>query len=319
MLRGLTTYPRLFKTGLLLLGLMGAASLLAVACGGEAVEPTAAPAPTTAPAAPAPTTAPAATATAKPAATTAPAATATAKPAATVAATTAPTATARPAATTAPAATKAPVATATSAAAGPTAAPAGSQYGGTLNFAYFRAPTPPDGYQSSGGFEGFFIWTNNESVLGRGVGSTVNTNESLATKWEVLDDGLRIRLHVRKGVQFQGGLGEMTTEDVAWSFNRWFEQGAAGCGGCASAMRAVKSVAAVDKDVVDISMTRLDANYIIKLTGREAIVHSKKHWTAIGGADAHKSKPIGTGAYKLTEWQPGTVIKYERHYDWWQG
>jgi ABC-type transport system substrate-binding protein len=271
------------------------AGLLA-ACGGE--EAAAPPAPTAKPAAPA-----------APAATAAPAAPA------------APAATAKPAPTAPPAVTAAPVATATAAPvpSGPTPAPAGSQYGGTLNFAYFRAPTPPDGYQSSGGFEGFFIYTNNDSILGRGVGTTVNVAESLATSWEVLDNGLRVRLRVRKGVQFQGGLGEMTTEDVAWSFNRWFEPGAAGCGGCSGVMRAVKKVEVVDKDIVDISMSRLDANIIIKLTGREAIIHSKKHWTAIGGADAHKSKAIGTGPYKLVEWQPGTSIKYERHNDWWGG
>jgi len=303
MLRAALRPLRSTALAVIVVGLLGGAVLITAACGSEEPAPTATKAPAVAP-----TTAPAATATAVPA-TKAPAATATAVPA-----TKAPAATA-----TAVPATKAPVATAAPDPAAPKYPPAGGQYGGTLNMAYFRAPTPPDGYQSEGGFEGFFLWINNEALLGRGPGTSVSLAESLATRWEVLDEGLRVRLTIRKGVQFQGGLGLMTPQDVAWSFNRWLEPGAAGCPGCASAMRSVKKIEVAGNDFVDLALDRIDASIIVKLTERNAVIHSQKHWTAIGGADAHKSKPIGTGPYKLTEWQPGTVIKYERHNEWWQG
>jgi ABC-type transport system substrate-binding protein len=39
----------------------------------------------------------------------------------------------------------------------------------------------------------------------------------LATSWEVLDDGLRYRFHLRPGVRFHDGR-ELTAEDVVWTF-----------------------------------------------------------------------------------------------------
>ena len=226
-------------------------------------------------------------------------------------------ATSTPPATLRPGST-APAATATAVRATSTAAPADDRFGGVLNFAYFRAPTSPDGYQSSGGFENFFIWSNNEPIISMDTGGGYDQAASLASSFEILDNGLRVRLHIRSGVQFQGGLGELTATDVAWSLNRWFEEGAAGCRWCPSTFSKVTAVKEIDPTTVDLIMDSLDANIIVKLMGRETIIHSKKHWEAIG-QDAHKSQGIGTGPYKLTDWQPGTSISYVRHDDWWQG
>ncbi len=229
-----------------------------------------------------------------------------------------------PAATTAPtaippAATTAPAATAAPAPAEATAAPAGAQYGGTLKYGYFRAPTSPDGYQSSGGFENFFIWNNNDPILARGIGGSIAMEESIAESFAMSADGLSVEIKIREGIQFQGGLGELTSEDVKFSFDRWFVDGAEGCRGCNSGFARVASIEAPDRYTIKIVMSELDANIIIKLTGRETIIHSKKHWADVGGMDAHKAEGISTGPYKLVDWQPGSVIKYEAHDDWWQG
>jgi ABC-type transport system substrate-binding protein len=40
----------------------------------------------------------------------------------------------------------------------------------------------------------------------------------LAERWEVLDDGRTWRFHLRRGVPFHGGHGEMTAEDVKATF-----------------------------------------------------------------------------------------------------
>jgi len=165
--------------------------------------------------------------------------------------------------------------------------PDGDKYGGTLTFAYFRAPTSPDGYQSSGGYENFFIWANNEPILAMDTGGGYDQKASLASAFEVLDDGLRVRLTIREGVQFQGGLGEMTAEDVAWSLNRWFEEGSLGCRGCAGLFSSVTEAVVVNPTTVDLILETLDSNIVTKLMGRETIIHSKKHWDAVGGLDSH--------------------------------
>jgi peptide/nickel transport system substrate-binding protein len=43
---------------------------------------------------------------------------------------------------------------------------------------------------------------------------------SLATRWEVADDKLTWTFHLRKGVQWHEGYGEVTAEDVKFSLDR---------------------------------------------------------------------------------------------------
>jgi peptide/nickel transport system substrate-binding protein len=62
-----------------------------------------------------------------------------------------------------------------------------------------------------------YFFTGNEVLMAIGKDSLYDPAESLAYTYEVLDDGKRYRFHLRQGVQFQGGYGEMTAADVAWS------------------------------------------------------------------------------------------------------
>ena len=43
----------------------------------------------------------------------------------------------------------------------------------------------------------------------------------LAESWNISDDFLTWTFNIRKGVQFHKGYGEMTAEDVAWSYSHW--------------------------------------------------------------------------------------------------
>ena len=49
--------------------------------------------------------------------------------------------------------------------------------------------------------------------------SSANAVSRLATDWTVADDQTWVDFDIRRGVQFHNGYGEMTAEDVAWSFN----------------------------------------------------------------------------------------------------
>lgn len=42
----------------------------------------------------------------------------------------------------------------------------------------------------------------------------------LATSWEVSDDGLTYTFHLRQGVQWHRGFGELTSADVKWTYDR---------------------------------------------------------------------------------------------------
>ena len=49
----------------------------------------------------------------------------------------------------------------------------------------------------------------------------------LAERWQVLDSGRTWKFHVRKGVQFHGGRGELTAEDVRFTFATLAKEGSA--------------------------------------------------------------------------------------------
>ncbi len=52
-----------------------------------------------------------------------------------------------------------------------------------------------------------------------------NPSISIANGWRVADDARSITFNIRDGVQFHHGWGELTAEDVAWSFNDALREG----------------------------------------------------------------------------------------------
>ena len=198
----------------------------------------------------------------------------------------------------------------------PRPADSNAQTGGVLNVAYFRKASSPDGYQAGGTFDRMYFFTGNEVLVAIGKDSIYDPAESLAYSFEVEDGGSRVRFHLREGVQLQGGFGEMTSEDVSSSLNRWFDKGA-GCRGCPSTFRSVTEIKTIDDYTVDVVMDPPDANLVVKMFDRGSIVHSKENWE-VQGADDHKSNPISTGPYKLALWDVGVTQNWVKHPDWWQ-
>ena len=58
--------------------------------------------------------------------------------------------------------------------------------------------------------EGLFSWN-----------SDLETVPLLAESWSISDDFLTWTFNIRKGVEFHKGYGELTAEDVAWSYTQW--------------------------------------------------------------------------------------------------
>ena len=126
--------------------------------------------------------------------------------------------------------------------------------GGTLNIAYFREISSPDGFQANGSFDRMYFFTGNEVLVAIGKDSLYDPAESLAYAYEVLDDGKRYRFHLRKGVQFQGGYGEMTAADVAWSLNRIHRNDTGSR--WSNIFRAMDRAEEVDRYTVDVYLER---------------------------------------------------------------
>jgi peptide/nickel transport system substrate-binding protein len=53
------------------------------------------------------------------------------------------------------------------------------------------------------------------------VDSSLEVAPFLAESWDISDDFLTWTFNLQQGVQFHHGYGEMTAEDVVWSYNQW--------------------------------------------------------------------------------------------------
>jgi peptide/nickel transport system substrate-binding protein len=189
--------------------------------------------------------------------------------------------------------------------------------GSTLNIAYFREVSSPDGFQATGSFDRMYFFAGNEVLVAIGKDGLYDPAESLAYAYDVLDDGKRYRFYLRKGVQFQGGYGEMTAADVAWSLNRIHREDTGSR--WSNVFRAMDRAEEVDQYTVDVFLKELDANLIIRMFNRESIVHSRKRWEEVGGPEQHKLRPIGTGPYQLVDWKVGVGMEWVKHPQYWRG
>jgi peptide/nickel transport system substrate-binding protein len=189
--------------------------------------------------------------------------------------------------------------------------------GGTLNIAYFREVSSPDGFQATGSFDRMYFYAGNEVLVAIGKDGLYDPTESLAYAYDVLDDGKRYRFYLRQGVQFQGGYGEMTASDVAWSLNRIHREDTGSR--WSNVFRAMDRAEEVDRYTVDVYLNTLDANLIIRMFNRESIVHSRKRWEEVGGPEQHKLRPIGTGPYQLVDWKVGVGMEWVKHPQYWRG
>lgn len=135
-------------------------------------------------------------------------------------------------------------------------------------------------------------------------GSVVNV---LADTWEVSADGKTIDFTLKKGVQFHGGYGEMTMDDVKFSIER-----------------AAGLIEGVDATSITAFYTELDhVEQIDDYTGKLLLknpsvtlveqalpltgIISKKAYDE-KGPEEFQSHPIGTGAYEFVETVPGDHV-----------
>lgn len=122
----------------------------------------------------------------------------------------------------------------------------------------------------------------------------------LAESWKVSDDGLTYTFKLRKGVQFHKGYGEVTAEDVKYSFDRILnpETGAY----LAKNYRMIKDVKVVDKYTVQMILGEPYAPLLMRLTAFKAGGIVPKAAVEKFGKQFGLN-PIGAGPF---EWVKGT-------------
>ena len=141
----------------------------------------------------------------------------------------------------------------------------------------------------------------------------------LAERWQVLDGGRTWRFYLRKGVQFHGGRGEVTAEDVKFTFAAIAKEGSANS--LAPEFRLIKSMEIEDRHTIAIRFDKPSVAFGNKVTqglfASVAFIQSKHHIESVG-EEAAERHPAGTGPFKFVEHVRGDRIVYEAVDNHWR-
>lgn len=143
----------------------------------------------------------------------------------------------------------------------------------------------------------------------------------LAERWEFSPDYSQMDIYLRQGVQWQGGYGELTADDVKYtldlyadatkgSWQAWWwdppEKGG-----------FIKSVEVVDKYHVRLNFSAPPyPAWLTDVATGFMNVQCKSYLEKVG-LDKAIQEPIGTGPWKLIEHVPGSYMKFERNDAYW--
>ena len=131
---------------------------------------------------------------------------------------------------------------------------------------------------------------------------------SLATGWEVSEDGLAYTLTLREGVLFHDGT-PFNAEDVVATFAAGADPVNAYASGYANV-----TVEVIDDYTVKLMPTEPDVTFLRTLTGYNII--SAEQFAAEGNLGI-ETNPIGAGPFKFVEWNKGDRIVLQAFEEYW--
>ena len=156
------------------------------------------------------------------------------------------------------------------------------------------------------------------------VNSDLEPVGMLAKSWEVSEDALTWTFYLNEGVQFHKGYGELTADDVIWSFDEFANSS---IHPRASNIRGVWSspdgyVRAVDKYTVEVNTgtpwSEVPINEMLTSPGGSATwIASKKQTDEIGAEEAN-GQIAATGSWDLVEFRTGEFWRMEAVEDHWR-
>ncbi|MGF1623705.1 MAG: ABC transporter substrate-binding protein [Alphaproteobacteria bacterium] len=148
----------------------------------------------------------------------------------------------------------------------------------------------------------------------------------LAESYEISDDGLVYTFHLRDGVTFHNGRA-LTSADIKYSIERavnpetlspgqgffWmiegFDEAAAG------EAEGLSGIATPDDGTVVITLSRPDATFLHVMAINFSFAVPREAVEEFG-AD-FGTNPVGTGAFRLTEWALGQHLIFDRNEDYY--
>jgi peptide/nickel transport system substrate-binding protein len=140
--------------------------------------------------------------------------------------------------------------------------------------------------------------------------------ENQLVEWiKTSDDGLTIDFKLREGVMWQRGYGELTTDDVKFSYERFIDPNLDAA--YKDDFASLDHVEIVDKYEAKIILKEPQATlWTTTLPLTSGLIVCKKFVEEVG-LDKFKTDIVGTGPYVLAEWKPNEKLVLERNPDYW--
>jgi peptide/nickel transport system substrate-binding protein len=136
----------------------------------------------------------------------------------------------------------------------------------------------------------------------------------LAESWDVSKDSKVWTFRLRKGIKFHKGFGELTAEDVKFSFDRLKAEGSP----WAKDYKKVKEIKILDPYKVQFILGEVDPFFISKLANYHGgFIVSKKAREKLG--KKFKAEPVGSGPFYVTQYRPKDRYFLARHDEYWRG
>ena len=139
-------------------------------------------------------------------------------------------------------------------------------------------------------------------------GSDGSVNPGLAESWDISGDGLTYTFNLRSGVMFHDGTA-MDADDVVFSLDR------ARAEDSANAQKAlfagIESAEAVDPKTVKVTLSSVNGSFLFNMAWGDAVIVAPESIENI------KTNPVGTGAFKFSNWVQGDQIELVRNAEYW--
>lgn len=137
---------------------------------------------------------------------------------------------------------------------------------------------------------------------------------NLATEWTISEDGLTYTFTLAEGVTFQDG-SAFTSADVVYTFNRLKEVSSP-----AINLLGTFEVSAPDESTVVFTIPSVNADFLYGVAARQALIVKDGQTTpnTIVEGDNPFVNFNGTGAFMLTEFDPGARAVFAANPNYWQ-
>ena len=130
----------------------------------------------------------------------------------------------------------------------------------------------------------------------------------LAESWEISEDGTVYTFSLRSGVTFHDGTA-MDAEDVKFSLDRARAEDSTNAQ--KALFEGITAVDIVDAGTVKITLDQANGSFLFNMAWGDAVIVAPESIEAI------KQTPIGTGAFKFSNWTQGDKIELVKNSDYW--